>query len=333
MMKDNYGRTIDYLRVSVTDRCNLKCAYCVPAAMPSAGMPAGDGAPLADSEIVRLVRCFAGLGVSRIRLTGGEPLLRPGICGLVREIAGISGISDVALSTNGIMLAEHAADLKRAGLNRVNVSLDTLDPGRFTGITGYSGLESVLAGIEAALAQGLNPVKINCVVARGLNDQDISSFVALTEGRPVHVRFIELMPVGPNGFFSRDRWVPLEEMMEKARPFDSLPRDEWPAGAGPARYFRRPGSQGTVGFIGALSSRFCRECNRVRLTSDGVLLSCLDAKTGTDLRTLLRGGTEDEEIGKAIAGVIANKPEGHYMLSRISVPAGDTGRVMCQIGG
>ncbi len=329
MMRDGFNRTIDYLRLSVTDRCNLRCVYCLPEL---AHRFASSGDLLSDDETVRLVEAFARLGVSKIRITGGEPLVRPGLPALVRRLAAIPGIRDLSLSTNGVLLAGLAAELKAAGLHRVNISLDTLDPARFANIARFGHLKSVLDGIEAALESGLAPVKLNVVVARGMNDDELGAFAALTDEKPLHVRFIELMPMGETGFFSAERRMPLGEMMAAAAPLAPASHDERPLGHGPARYYRRPGAAGTIGFISALSCGFCDSCNRIRLSSIGTLIPCLDGEEGVDLRTPLREGEGTESLMALIRGAIRAKPESHGMVARASVPDSSP-RFMCQIGG
>lgn len=329
MMRDGFGRTIDYLRLSVTDRCNLRCVYCLPEAAPRF-VPGAD--LLSDDEVVALAGAFARLGVSKIRVTGGEPLVRPGLPALLRRLRALPGIEDLSLSTNGVLLAGLAGELKAAGLDRVNISLDTLDPERFKRIARFGDLTSVRDGIEAALEAGLAPVKLNVVAARGMNEDELGAFAALTQDRPIHIRFIELMPMGETGFFSPERRVPLAEMMAAAGPLEPLTRDESPRGHGPARYYRRPGAAGTVGFISALSCGFCGACNRVRLSSTGTLIPCLDGEDGADLRTPLRSGAGPAELAELIRGAVRSKPESHGMTARAAY-SGANPRLMCQIGG
>lgn len=329
MLNDGFGRTIDYLRLSVTDRCNLRCVYCLPESAPRF-VPSAD--PLTDDEIVEALSAFARLGVSKIRITGGEPLVRPGLPALVRRVSLIPGIKDISLSTNGVLLSGLARELKAAGLSRVNISLDTLDPQRFFKITRFGALRDVLSGIEAALEVGLAPVKLNVVAARGMNGDELGAFAALTEKRPLHVRFIELMPMGETGFFSPERRIPLGEMMAAAAPLAPAAADERPLGHGPARYYRRPGAAGTVGFISALSCGFCDSCNRIRLSSSGTLIPCLDGEEGVDLRTPLRGGAGTERLMALIRGAIRAKPESHGMLAR-ALSQNASPRFMCSIGG
>ncbi len=326
VLRDPFGRRVDYLRLSITDRCNLRCVYCLPERGYS-GSPAAE--LLSDAEILRLCRIAAGLGVRRVRVTGGEPLTRPGIEGLIAGLARIDGLDDISLSTNGMLLASRAAVLARAGLRRVNVSLDTLQPERFREVTRRGRLADVRAGIETALAC-LDPVKINVVVVRGLNDSEIPAFAALTEDRPLHVRFIELMPIGETGFFTRDRRLPLAEIMARCGALEPAALDEAPRGYGPAVYYRRSGSRGTVGFISALSCNFCGRCNRLRLTARGRLVPCLASESGLDLRGPLRSGAADGELAALFEAVVAAKPERHSMD-----PAGEKVResFMCSLGG
>ena len=329
MMNDGFGRTIDYLRLSVTDRCNLRCVYCLPELAPRF-VPSAD--LLTDDEIIELLGAFARLGVSKIRITGGEPLVRPGLPELVRRLSLIPGINDISLSTNGILLAGLAGELKAAGLRRVNISLDTLDPERFSKIARFGALQDVLSGIEAALGAGLTPVKLNVVAARGMNDDELGAFAALTEKRPIHVRFIELMPMGETGFFSPERRIALGEMMAAAAPLVPAAADERPLGHGPARYYRRPGAAGMIGFISALSCGFCDACNRVRLSSTGTLIPCLDGDDGVDLRAPLRAGAGREDLMALIRGAVRAKPESHGMVARAAATDLNP-RFMCSIGG
>lgn len=329
MMRDGFGRTIDYLRLSVTDRCNLRCVYCLPEAAPRF-VPGAD--LLSDDEIVTLIGAFARAGVSKVRITGGEPLVRPGLPALVRRLSGIPGIEDLSLSTNGVLLSGLAAELKAAGLSRVNISLDTLRPDRFARIARFGALSSVLAGVDAALEAGLSPVKLNVVTAKGMNDDEIGAFAALTENKPLNVRFIELMPMGETGFFSPDRRVPLGEMMAAAGPLEPVSAGDRPLGHGPARYYRRPGAAGTIGFISALSCGFCDSCNRVRLSSTGTLIPCLDGEDGVDLRGPLRRGAGAEPLAALIRDAVRAKPESHGMVARAASSDANK-RHMCSIGG
>jgi len=329
MLTDSFNRKIDYLRLSLTDRCNLRCVYCMPK---DAASFAPQKEMLSDSEIIKLLVCFAELGISKVRITGGEPLVREGVVALVHGISGIRGIRDISLSTNGMLLGRMAPDLARAGLDRVNISLDSLDAEKFNQITRYGKLKMVLSGIDSALSSGLTPVKLNVVVARGMNDDEIADFAKLTEKMPLHVRFIELMPMGETGFFSREKLVPMNEILQKAQPLEVMGKEDWPRGEGPARYFRRPGARGTIGVISALSCGFCSSCNRMRLSPQGVLVPCLDAAEGTDLKALLRSGASSRELKEAILFTVQQKPERHHMLEKAAVNSTNP-RQMCQIGG
>lgn len=353
-MVDPYGRVIDYLRVSVTDRCNFRCVYC----MPEDGFPAIPKAEnLQFEELVRITRIFAGLGLRKVRLTGGEPLLRKDLPELVAAISDV--VEDLSCTTNGHLLASMAAPLKRAGLNRVNVSLDTLKPDRFQEIARRGSLDVVLEGMREAQRVGLDPIKINCVSMRGVNSDDAADFAALTLEKPLHVRFIELMPMRWNldeadGFdtFSAHRGQGLLQIKQAAGGMLSdaqmrrlfIPCDETKAlienvhgplepaevaTNGPARTYRIPGAAGTVGFISQITNDFCSKCNRLRLTHDGFLRPCLMSDGEVDVRTRLREGASDEDIRSLILHVVEHKPERHYLQEGQRV----TGRGMSQIGG
>lgn len=333
-MKDNHGRTIDYLRISLTDRCNFRCIYC----MPEQGVrQISHDDILRIEEVEQAVRVAAGLGVRSVRLTGGEPLVRKGVVDLVRSAASTPGIQNVSLTTNGVLLPSMAQSLKEAGLSRVNISLDTLDEQQFTQVTRVGKLQQTLDGIDAALAAGFDPVKINAVTVRSLN-QDFLAFAKLSLERPLHVRFIEYMPVGESSGVDGCGWgrqdvVPSEEVLEainrQARA-EGLPElvpagSSKPLGWGPARYFHFPGAPGTVGFISPLSRHFCSECNRLRLTADGKLRPCLFSDKEYDLRAQLRGGTEETQRAVFLQALGA-KPDDHH--DKIG-----TERNMSQIGG
>lgn len=333
-MKDHFGRTIDYLRISLTDRCNFRCIYCMPeegvASLPHEQI-------LRIEEIARLIRIAAGLGIRSVRLTGGEPLVRKGVVDLVREASSTPGIENVSLTTNGVLLPKMADELKRAGLSRVNISLDTLDPAQFEYVTRRGKLQQTLDGIEAALEAGFDPVKINAVTVRSLN-QDYLAFARLSVDRPLHVRFIEYMPVGESAGVHGCGWgpedvVPNEEVLasiNRAACEAGLPAlvpvgDDGPLGWGPARYWRFPGAEGTVGFISAMSNHFCSQCNRVRLTADGKLRPCLFSDVELDVRDALRTG-DDEGVRGTFSKVLRIKPDEHH--NKIG-----TERKMSQIGG
>jgi cyclic pyranopterin phosphate synthase len=307
---DAFRRPITYLRVSVTDRCNLRCVYC----MPEAGLPwIAKPDILTFEEITAIVRAAASIGVRSIRLTGGEPLIRRDLELLVAMIAAVPGIDDIALSTNGLLLAQQAPALAAAGLRRVNISLDTLHDDRFTAIARRPGLDRVLAGIDAAVEHGLTPVKINCVVMRGANDDEIESFAALTRERAVHIRFIEVMPVHDNVEMQRDAWVSSDEVLSRMNALGALRPVPNPHGNGPARTFAYDGAPGTVGVISPLAHDYCETCNRVRLSADGHLKLCLFGDNHIDLRTPLRTGGGETAIVDILRASMHVKPERHFL--------------------
>lgn len=308
-LKDRFERTIDYMRISVTDRCNLRCIYC----MPAGGLPPIEHKEiLRYEEIARIVRTAARVGVKKIRITGGEPLVRKNIPHLVSLIRETGSIRDVSLTTNGILLERYADALARAGLNRINVSLDSLNPDRYREITRGGDLNAVLRGIQAAEEAGLNPVKINVVPIRGVNDDEISDFARMTLRSAHQVRFIEFMPFGVRETWTTEKFISSEETRHIAEKSGTL-RPVAMKKAGPARYFRYGGAPGVVGFISPLSNHFCGECNRLRLTADGKLKPCLFSETEIDIRSAIRAGASDSEIERLIRLSIEVKPEGHNM--------------------
>ncbi len=343
MGTDSFGRRIDYLRISVTDRCNLRCVYC----MPPEGVRWRDPSEvLTFEEIERFAAAAVEEGISKIRLTGGEPLVRLGIADHVARLRALTGIEAIAITTNGVLLPRYAKELVEAGLTRVNISLDTLDPEVYRRITRGGRLEDALAGIEAAFDAGMHPVKVNGVVVRSL-DQDLLSFAKMTLDRPLHIRFIEYMPVGGEGepatggacssesgagAWTIEDHVPSDEIVARLSAegiaagigaLEAVARDEAPGGWGPATYYRFPGAAGTIGVISPLSHHFCGECNRLRLTADGKLRTCLFSDDELDAREVLRNGGD---LRALIRAAFAAKPESHNM--RIG-----TIRRMSQIGG
>jgi len=310
LLADQFNRAITYLRISVTDKCNLRCVYC----MPERGLP---WLPKADilsyEEIAQLVSAAASVGVRSIRLSGGEPLIRKDLPRLVQEIAAIGGIDDIALSTNGLLLEEQIDALLAAGLKRVNVSLDTLREDRFMEIARRPGLDRVLSGIDAAIARGLAPVKINCVVMRGYNDDELAAFAQWTRERAVYIRFIELMPVQENLDVQRDAYMSADEILERVRAIGDLHAVAGPGGNGPARYFAFDGAPGAVGVISPLSHDYCERCNRVRLTADGRLRLCLFGDHEIDLRGPLRSGATGADIAGMLQAAMLIKPERHHL--------------------
>lgn len=309
-LRDGFSRSITYLRVSVTDKCNLRCSYC----MPEAGLPwLRREEILTYEEIVAIVRAAASVGVRSIRLTGGEPLVRRDLERLVAALRAVPGIDDIALSTNGLLLADAAMNLRRAGLTRVNVSLDTLRADRFETIARRPGLQHVLAGIDAAIDAGLAPVKLNCVVMRGTNDDELADFAHLTRTRPVFVRFIELMPVRENLGMSGDAYLSSDELLARIGRTGDLTPSAGPSGNGPARYFAFAGAPGAVGVISPLSHDYCERCNRVRLTADGRLRLCLFGDYALDLRAPLRAGASEAELADLLRSAMLIKPERHHL--------------------
>jgi cyclic pyranopterin phosphate synthase len=333
--KDNFRRTIDYIRVSVTDRCNLRCIYC----MPSDGLiPIEHKEILSYEEIVRLLKIATRIGLRKIRITGGEPLVRKNIPYLIKLIKDVEGIDDLSLTTNGILLSQYADSLAEAGLDRVNVSLDSMRPDRYRDITRGGDIDEVFRGIEAAENAGLIPIKINMVPIRGINDDEIADFAAMTLKSPYQVRFIEFMPFGVPGIWSAEKFISSEEIrsiVENIGPLTPVKLRR----SGPARYFRLDSAAGVIGFISPLSNHFCGECNRLRLTADGKLRPCLFSETEIDLKPVLRSDAPDEEIERLIRLSIAAKPEGHNMriqnaeLRRLTDNKNYRMRSMSKIGG
>lgn len=308
---DRFGRRIEYLRVSVTDRCNLRCVYCLPGSRVR-WMPRED--ILRFEEIAEVVRAGIVLGLRRVRLTGGEPLAREGLVDLVRMLSAMPQLEDLSLTTNGVLLARHASALSHAGLRRVNISLDTLRADRFQTITRFGAIEDVQAGIGAALDAGLHPVKLNMVVIRGVNDDEVIELGRLTFDRPLHVRFIELMPIGE--YFSREKLVPAQEILSRLKRLGPLEPVGSPPGCGPARAYTWAGAEGTVGIIGAVTQAFCAQCNRLRLTATGQLRPCLDQDSAVDLVPALRPMVDHERLAQCIRDAVASKPEQHTMAQR-----------------
>ncbi|WP_456414595.1 GTP 3',8-cyclase MoaA [Thiolapillus sp.] len=307
---DPFNRSIRYLRVSVTDRCNYRCFYC----MPSQGMEWEERSEfLTFEEMTRIIRLFTELGVDKVRLTGGEPLVRRGLLDFVEQLNDLPGLCDLSLSSNAHLLGEQAQELKDAGVSRVNISLDSLDPDTFRKITVNGDLQPVLEGIDAALAAGMHPVKINMVVMRGLNDGEIESMLDYALERGADLRYIETMPIGEAGITGTDYYMPAVEIL--ARLKEHLGEELIPAkggkGAGPARYYQVNSGPVRVGVISALSRHFCDDCNRVRLTAKGDLVLCLGQEDRVSLRDGLRKGFSDEQIKNTILHAIAHKPRSH----------------------
>lgn len=316
-MVDGFGRRIEYVRISITDKCNLRCVYC----MPLEGMDWLKRHELLSYEEIRdVVAEMAPMGLKRVRITGGEPLVRRDVPELVRMLRDVPGIEDLSLSTNAVLLAEHADALRDAGLDRVNVSLDSLRNDRIDAIARRPGsAEGIWRGLEAAERSGFHPLKINVVLMRGQNDDEIEDFARLTLDRPWHVRFIEVMPTGANLDVSREAQVTCEEALERIAAIDALEPVEGPTGNGPARYWRFPGAAGSIGVITPMSHNFCDRCNRMRLTADGKLRPCLFGDLHTDLRTPLRAG---EALRPHIERTLRIKPERHLLEQGTDVGSG-----------
>lgn len=307
MLIDQHRRQINYLRISVTDKCNLRCRYC----MPEQGVPLkSHQGILRWEELLRLTSVLTKLGIDRVRITGGEPLVRKGLLRFIENLS-TQGFQDISLTTNGIMLTDMAKSLKSAGVSRINISLDSLDPETYAWITRGGDVNKVMTSIDAALEADLHPVKINTVVVRGLNDHEVSKIADLTRTLPVHVRFIELMPVG-NHNWGDAGFVPTAELVQRLQVEEGL----IPAqvqGNGPAQVWKFKGSPGTVGFISAMSEHICGACNRIRLTADGRLYPCLHGEKYVDLLSVLRTGTSNDVLEQIAYQAIVGKPARYHM--------------------
>ncbi|NLE07666.1 MAG: GTP 3',8-cyclase MoaA [Dehalococcoidales bacterium] len=323
---DTFNRQINYLRISVTDHCNLNCMYCSAGSM----LPLKHEDILSYEEIEKLVRAAAAMGINKVRLTGGEPLMRPHFPRLISMLSKIEGIDDIAVTTNGIILARMAEDLKNAGLTRVNISLDTLKAEKFKMITRHDKFTDVLAGIEAAHRFGLEPVKINVVALKGVNDDEFVDFARKTITEGWNVRYIEFMPIGTaNGPVSG--LITTAEIREKVETLGQLEPYRELKGNGPAKVFRFKGASGTIGFITPVTEHFCATCNRLRVTSDGALRPCLLSEDELNVRDALRSGVGIEELKKLIQQAVNLKRKEHNLNGKIGPD--DKGRPMCQIGG
>jgi GTP 3',8-cyclase len=326
-MEDGFGRRIEYLRISVTDKCNLRCVYC----MPEEGLPwLRRDEILHYEEIASIVRVMAGMGLRRVRITGGEPLVRRDLPSLVRMIRAVPEIDDIALSTNAVLLPELADELRDAGVNRLNVSLDSLRADRVDAISRRPGsADAVFRGLEAAERVGFAPIKVNCVVMRGRNDDEVADFARITRERPWHVRFIEVMPTGENLGVSRDEYVSADEILASVAAVGDLRPVAGPPGNGPARYFAFDGAAGTVGVITPMSHNYCGTCNRMRLTADGQLRPCLFGDLHTNLRDPLRRG---EPLEPLIRQTLRIKPERHWLVQGSDAGSGGLA-ALSQVGG
>ena len=326
-MNDSYAREINYLRISVTDLCNLRCRYC----MPEEGIDnkLGHKNVLSLEEYARVVKVAARAGIRKVRLTGGEPLVRKNLVQLVRYIADIPEIDDIAITTNGILFPRLAQEMKAAGLNRINISLDSLKEDRYAYITRVGDLGQAKRAVFKALEMGLNPVKINTVVIRGFNDDEIVDFARMAHEYPLHIRFIEFMPIGDLRFWKKERMMDADTIKGIVEKEFSLNVTRDIQGNGPARYYQTEGGQGSIGFISPMSNHFCAQCNRIRMTADGMLRGCLYEKRETDLKPALLSGDEDE-ILRLIDQTIMRKPARHHMNEGWGR---ENERKMYQIGG
>jgi len=331
LLIDQFGRKHDYLRISVTDRCNLRCLYC----MPEEGVKfISHDDLLTYEEITKIVRVVAGLGIKKIRLTGGEPLVRKDLEVLVRNIKQIEGITDIALTTNAYFLDQKAESLKEAGISRVNISLDSLNPERFKEITRGGNLDRVMAGLQESIRVGFNPIKINTVLMKGFNDDEIGDFLELTINQPLQIRFIEYMPIGHAGESWSKSYLSLDYVKEQAKALGyELSESDGVYGNGPADNFKIKGAKGSIGLIHPVSENFCSSCNRLRLTSDGHLKACLYWDEELNLKKHLGN---DRELEQVIYQALQYKPENHEMAKMISEETQSfkpTARRMSQIGG
>ena len=319
-MKDRLGREIDYIRISITDRCNLRCGYC----MPECGVPSvPHDKILRFDEIVRLVKIFCSLGIKNVKITGGEPLVRKGAVGLIKDIKAIDGIEKVSLTTNGILLSENLNALAEAGIEGINISLDTLDRQKYMKITGFDGLNTVLKVIDECRAFPEIKIKINAVTLDDYNRDEICTLADFAADMGVTLRFIEMMPIGLGTGFGGYNQDEIMTVLEEAYGPAKTINEE--VGSGPAKYYSFEGLKGRIGFISPISHKFCRSCNRIRLTSEGLLRPCLGSEMGTDLRKPMRDDASDEELASLICEEILNKPAGHCFEA--------TDSLMSKIGG
>lgn len=309
-MNDKYDRDINYLRVSVTDRCNLRCKYC----LPKEGLSLiGHDDILRYEEIIEVIRVASGLGIRKVRITGGEPLVRKGLIDFIDIVHSIEGIEDISLTTNGILLADYAERLFHAGVKRINISLDSLDRQKYADITRGGELQAVLRGIDEVNRVGFAPIKINTVVIKGFNDGEILDFAKMSFDKPYQIRFIELMPLG--GIDSEGQYLSNEIVMEQIKKVHNLEPVNGKSAKtdGPARMYKLKGGQGEVGFISPVSHHFCFSCNRLRLTADGHLRACLLSDDEIDLKETLRSGCRKDDLARIIKSAIENKPINHNL--------------------
>lgn len=324
-MKDRYGRNIDYMRVSVTDRCDLRCRYCMPEGCEKVPM----SRILKYEETERIVRAAADLGINKIRITGGEPFVRLGCTDLIRRIRSVPGIEEVSVTTNGQTLDRYIDELKDIGIDGINISIDTLDPERFSYISGGGSLKKTLKGIESAISSGIR-TKLNCLILEGFNEDEVERLAELAFSRGIDVRFIEMMPIGAGASVKGVSNIMVLRRLTEVWP--DIEPDSRRHGNGPAVYYKRPGSEGAVGLISPIHGIFCIGCNRVRLTAQGQLKPCLCYDEKTDLRPYLAG--TDEELKEAVRRAVYDKPEAHCFASAAEgCRRGMERRLMSEIGG
>ena len=330
-LTDLFSRTISYLRLSLTDRCNLKCIYCVPEDGPLSKLAHEE--LLSYEELLRVVQVAVDMGISKLRLTGGEPFVRKGVMGFIEQLASITDLNDIRITTNGVLLEKYAERLLNAGVSKVNISLDTLNRERFSRITGVDCLEQVLRSIDQALAVGFSPVKINMVVMRGVNDDELLDFAQMSREKDIQIRFIEFMPIGNSSRWNKEIYMPADEIMARVGTVGKLIPVSRAITDGPAVMFQLgTDAKGKLGFISPVSHHFCDRCNRLRLTSEGMLRSCLLYDEEINLRSVIRQDCTDEEIRQTLLTAIRNKPRGHQLQER-KEKSGNCHGQMSRIGG
>ncbi len=312
---DPFNRTIEYLRISVTDRCNLHCLYCVPQ---------GDIPKLKHEEILRyeeilrIVRVGIALGIKKVRVTGGEPLVRKGIIHFLNALSSLEGLKDLAITTNGVLLKHNLAEIRDAGINRLNISLDTLRNDRFKFISGVDKLDDVLEAIQLAEKLGFSPIKLNMVVMKNVNEDEIEAFARLSLDKPYHIRFIEYMPMGSRPGHVNPGHIPtkqIKEMVQKISPLERILRQRHD---GPAERYRLKGARGEIGFISPMTNHFCNSCNRLRLTAEGHIRPCLLSDRELDVKTALRNGANDEDLAELLRKATSFKPKAHSLIPKES---------------
>jgi len=324
---DMFDRSISYLRLSLTDQCNLRCLYCTPKTITD---KLDNVELLSYEELLRVVRLAVEMGVKKIRLTGGEPLVRRDITTFIRGLAEIAGLDDIRLTTNGVLLPEYAEELYRAGIRKLNISLDTLRPERFREITGGDLFDRVWRGINTVREMGFAPIKINVVAMNGINDDEFLDFARLSLTEPYQIRFIEFMPMGKDSAWDKAKYISADTIKDRLETLGPLQPLETGGMEGPARVYQFEGAKGKIGFISPISHHFCDKCNRLRLTSEGKLRSCLLTDRETDLKGIIRNGGSDADIRNALLATILNKPKGHTLNEKES---GSCHGRMSRIGG